>query len=54
MLAETATKEISESEMPEGFEENRKVAGKGGRIAGNARNTLKMKKVYCIFPRFLA
>ena len=41
MLAETATKEISEAEKPEGFEESRKVAGRGGKIAGNARKALE-------------
>ena len=41
MLAETATKEISEAEKPSGFEESRKVAGRGGKIAGNARKALE-------------
>ena len=41
MLAETATKEISEAEKPEGFEESRKVASRGGRIAGNAKKSLE-------------
>ena len=41
MLAETATKEIAHSENPEGFEENRKVASRGGRIAGNARKSIE-------------
>ena len=41
MLAETATKEISEAEKPEGFEERRKVAGRGGKIAGNARKAIE-------------
>ena len=41
MLAETATKEISETEKPQGFEESRKVAGRGGKIAGNARKALE-------------
>ena len=36
MLAETAAREISENEKPVGFEENKKIAGRGGRIAGNA------------------
>lgn len=43
MLAETATKEIARSENPEGFEENRKVAGRGGRIAGNARKSIEQE-----------
>ena len=41
MLAETATKEISETEKPQGFEESRKIAGRGGKIAGNARKALE-------------
>ena len=41
MLAETAAREISENEKPVGFEENRKIAGRGGRIAGNARKALE-------------
>lgn len=41
MLAETAAREISETEKPVGFEENKKIAGRGGRIAGNARKALE-------------
>ncbi|MBR6835496.1 MAG: hypothetical protein IKM72_05770 [Oscillospiraceae bacterium] len=41
MLAETAAREISENEKPVGFEENKKIAGRGGRIAGNARKALE-------------
>ena len=41
MLAETATKEISASEKPDGFTESIKVAKRGGRIAGNARKELE-------------
>ena len=37
MLAETATKDIAESANPQGLEENKKVAKRGGKIAGNAR-----------------
>lgn len=40
-LAGTATKEISQTENPQGFEENKKVAGRGGRIAGNARKAIE-------------
>lgn len=43
MLAETATKEISESEKPESFAENRKVAIQGGEIAGNARKAIEQR-----------
>ncbi len=41
MLAETATKEIAQAEKPEGFDENRKVANRGGKIAGNARKAIE-------------
>lgn len=41
MLAETATKEISKQENPNTFEENKKIAKRGGNIAGNARKELE-------------
>ena len=41
MLAETATRDISKSENPNGFNESRKVATRGGKIAGNARKELE-------------
>ena len=41
MLAETAAKNISQTENPESFEENKSVARRGGRIAGNARKELE-------------
>ncbi len=41
MLAETATKEISQTTKPVGFVENRKVAAQGGDIAGNARKAIE-------------
>ncbi len=41
MLAETATKEISQTTKPVGFVENRKVAAQGGDIAGNARQAIE-------------
>jgi len=37
MLAETATTEISKKEEPKGLDPSRKIASRGGRIAGNAR-----------------
>ena len=43
MLAETATKDISRQEQPQGFEESRTVAKRGGRIAGNARRDLEQE-----------
>ena len=41
MLAETATKNISQAENPQTFEQNQSVARRGGRIAGNARRELE-------------
>jgi len=37
MLGERVTTEISQQEKPDTFAENKKVAGRGGNIAGNAR-----------------
>lgn len=41
MLAETATKELSQAEQPEGFNENVSVAKRGGKIAGDARKAIE-------------
>lgn len=41
MLAEVSTTEISKSTQPQNFEENRTVAQKGGRIAGDARHAIE-------------
>jgi prophage antirepressor-like protein len=41
MLAETSTKDISKKERPEGFEESRQVAKRGGRVAHIARQALE-------------
>jgi len=41
MLAETATKNISQAENPRNFVENKSVANRGGKIAGNARKELE-------------
>ena len=41
MLAETATKDIAESTNPQGLEENKEVAKRGGSIAGNARKGIE-------------
>jgi len=41
MLAETATKEISKQIQPDSFDDNKKVAKRGGDIAGNARKELE-------------
>jgi len=41
MLAEATTTEISKTAEPETFEENKQVARRGGRIAGNARREIE-------------
>ncbi len=41
MLAEATTTEISRTTEPQTFEENRQVASRGGRIAGNARKEIE-------------
>ncbi len=41
MLAETSTTDISKEEKPITFEENQKVARRGGRVAGIARQALE-------------
>lgn len=43
MLAELSTKEISETNNPETFEEHAKIARQGGSIARNARLELEQK-----------
>ncbi len=37
MLGERVTTEISKSEEPDTFDKNKRVAKRGGRVAGNAR-----------------
>lgn len=41
MLAEATTTEISKEQTPQTFEENRKIARKGGGIAGNTRKEIE-------------
>ncbi|WP_330586734.1 BRO family protein [Aminipila terrae] len=41
MLAEATTTEISKTTEPKTFEENKQVARRGGRIAGNARKEIE-------------
>lgn len=41
MLAEASTKEISETEKPQTFKENKVIANKGGKIAGDARKAIE-------------
>jgi len=43
MLAEATTTEISKEKLPEGFEQNRKIARQGGTIAGNTRKEIELK-----------
>jgi hypothetical protein len=43
MLAEATTTEISKEKKPESFEENRKIAKQGGKIAGNTRKEIEKK-----------
>lgn len=43
MLAETATKDIANTSNPQGFEENRKVAKRGGNVAKVAKETLEQE-----------
>lgn len=43
MLAEASTKDISQATNPENFEESKKVARQGGKIAGDARKALETK-----------
>ena len=40
MLAETTTTELSKAHQPEGFEESRIVARRGGKVAGDARRAI--------------
>ena len=41
MLAETTTTELSKAHRPEGFEESRIVAQRGGKVAGDARRAIE-------------
>lgn len=41
MLAETATKEFSQVEQPQGFSQNVSVAKRGGKVAGDARRAIE-------------
>ena len=40
-LGEAATTEITKTEHPQGFEKNKKVSKRGGKIAGDARSNLE-------------
>ena len=41
MLAEATTTELTKATNPKGLEENKKVAKKGGSVAGNARKEIE-------------
>ena len=43
MLAEATTTELTKTTNPKGLEENRKVAKRGGSIAGNARKEIEIE-----------
>jgi DNA-damage-inducible protein D len=43
MLGEASTTEIAKSQDAQGFEENKKVAQRGGKIAGDARKQLELQ-----------
>jgi hypothetical protein len=43
MLAEATTTEISKENNPDGFEESRKIAKQGGKIAGDTRKAIEAK-----------
>ena len=43
MLAETATKDIANTSNPQGLEENKKVAKRGGHVAKVAKETLEQE-----------
>ena len=43
MLAEASTKEMSEAEAPETFAENKAIANRGGKVAGDARKSIEMQ-----------
>ena len=43
MLAEVSTTELSKAEQPQTFDENRDVAQRGGRVAGNARKEIEQQ-----------
>lgn len=43
MLAEASTKDISQAENPETFDDSKSVAQRGGKIAGDARKALEIQ-----------
>jgi hypothetical protein len=51
MLAEASTTEISKAENPDGFNESRDVAKRGGSIAGNARREIEQETGKSVITR---
>ena len=43
MLAEASTTELTKAQNPQGLEENRGVARRGGKIAGDARRSIEQE-----------
>lgn len=43
MLGEKVTTEISKKEKPEGMPDNKAVANRGGKVAGNARKETEVE-----------
>ncbi|MDO5847523.1 MAG: Bro-N domain-containing protein [Methanocorpusculum sp.] len=50
MLAEASTTQISQKEQPETFGQNKQIAKRRGKIAGDARKNLKAKQVFRSSP----
>ena len=48
MLAETATKDITNTSNPQGLEENKKVAKRGGHVAKVAKEALERETGGCV------
>ena len=51
MLAETATREFSEAEKPQGFDQNVSVAKRGGKVAATARQELEKQLGQSVITR---
>ena len=49
MLGERVTTEISKKEKPDTFPQNKKVAKRGGKVAGNARKETKKNWAEALF-----
>lgn len=43
MLAEASTTELTKAQNPQGLEENRGVARRGGKIAGDTRRSIEQE-----------